>query len=97
VQSIDQVLALALEHPPQSQAQNPAQNPAQSTQTQPHAGATTLSKNPPLVAKKDKSSATISPRSAPRKTAIKRKTAPLVLPAVLDEKTKKIRTAKTKH
>ena len=89
VQTIDQVLALALEHPPQSQAQ--------SAQTQPHAGATALVKNLPLAAKKDKSSATISPRSAPRKTATKRKTAPLVLPAVLDEKTKKIRSAKTKH
>ena len=93
VQTIDQVLALALERLPHSQAQSPAQ----SAQTQPHAGATALVKNPPLAAKKDKSSATISPRSAPRKTATKRKTALLVLPAALDEKTKKIRSAKTKH
>jgi ATP-dependent Lon protease len=91
VQNIDQVLALALERQPHQQAPSQGQNAAGSASVQKPA------KKPTPAAKRGKSSATISPRSAPRKAATKRNIAPLVLPSALNEKTKKIRSEKTKH
>ena len=85
VQNIDQVLALALERQPGAQAIAATAKKIEA------------SKKASAVARKSKTSATISPRSAPRKTVAKRKTAPIVLPLVMNEKTKKIRSEKTKH
>jgi ATP-dependent Lon protease len=87
VRCIDEVLALALER---------------TLSTQPHQATPlltpkTASKKTAPAARKSKTSATILPRSAPRKTTTQGKTAALVASLAVNEKTKKIRSEKTNH